>query len=105
MPRSIWSGAISFGLVNVPVRMYSAVSEHNLHFNFIHIRDGSRIGYEKICKEEGRPVPDEEIAKAFNWEGEEYVVVADEDFDAASRTSRQDDRDQGLRRLRRDRSD
>src|SRR5215210_5964504 len=84
MPRSIWSGAISFGLVNVPVRMYSAVSEHNLHFNFIHIRDGSRIGYEKICKEEGKPVPDEEIAKAFNWEGEEYVVMADEDFDAAS---------------------
>ena len=84
MPRSIWSGAISFGLVNVPVRMYSAVSEHNLHFNFIHVKDGSRIGYEKICKEEGRPVPDEEIAKAFNWEGEEYVVMADEDFDAAS---------------------
>ena len=84
MPRSIWSGAISFGLVNVPVRMYSAVSEHNLHFNFIHVIDGSRIGYEKICKEEGRSVPDEEIAKAFNWEGEEYVVMADEDFDAAS---------------------
>jgi len=84
MPRSIWSGAISFGLVNVPHRMYSAVSEHNLHFNFIHVKDGSRIGYEKICKEEGRPVPDEEIAKAFNWEGEEYVVMADEDFDAAS---------------------
>jgi DNA end-binding protein Ku len=84
MPRSIWSGAISFGLVNVPVRMYSAVSEHNLHFNFIHVKDGSRIGHEKICKEEGKPVPDSEIAKAFNWEGEEYVVMADEDFDAAS---------------------
>ena len=86
MPRSIWSGAISFGLVNVPVRMYSAISEHNLHFNYIHVKDGSRIGYEKICKEEGTPVPDEEIAKAFNWEGEEYVVMADEDFDAASAT-------------------
>jgi Ku protein len=84
MPRSIWSGAISFGLVNVPVRMYSAVSEHQLHFNYIHVKDGSRIGYEKICKEEGEPVPDSEIAKAFNWEGEEYVVMADEDFDAAS---------------------
>jgi DNA end-binding protein Ku len=84
MPRSIWSGAISFGLVNVPVRMYSAVSEHQLHFNYIHVNDGSRIGYEKICKEEGEPVPDSEIAKAFNWEGDEYVVMADEDFDAAS---------------------
>ena len=84
MPRSIWSGAVSFGLVNVPVRMYSAIHEHNLHFNYIHVKDGSRIGYEKVCKAEGEPVPDNEIAKAFNWEGEEYVVMADEDFDAAS---------------------
>ncbi len=84
MPRSIWSGAISFGLVNVPVRIYSAVSEHDLHFNYIHVKDGSRIGYEKICKQEGKPIPDGEIAKAFNWEGDEYVVMADEDFDAAS---------------------
>ncbi len=84
MARSIWSGAISFGLVNVPVRMYSAVSEHTLHFNYIHVNDGGRIGYEKICKQEGKPVPDGEIAKAFNWEGDEYVVMSDEDFDAAS---------------------
>jgi DNA end-binding protein Ku len=84
MPRAIWSGAISFGLVNVPVRMYSAVSEHSLRFNYIHVKDGSRIGYEKFCKAEGKPVPDDEIAKAFDWEGEEYVVMADEDFDAAA---------------------
>jgi DNA end-binding protein Ku len=84
MPRAIWSGAISFGLVNVPVRMYSAISEHNLHFNYVHVKDGSRIGYEKLCKAEGKAVPDDEIAKAFNWEGEEYVVMADEDFDAAA---------------------
>ena len=56
MPRSIWSGAISFGLVNVPVRMYSAISEHDLRFHLIHESDGSRIGYQKICKEEGEPV-------------------------------------------------
>jgi DNA end-binding protein Ku len=82
MPRAIWSGAISFGLVNVPVRMYSAVSEHKLQFNFVHVKDGSPIGYEKVCKAEGRPVPDEEIAKAFDWDGE-YVVMSDEDFEAA----------------------
>jgi DNA end-binding protein Ku len=82
MPRAIWSGAISFGLVNVPVRMYSAVSEHKLHFNYVHVKDGSRIGYEKICKSEDKPVPDEEIAKAFEWDGE-YVVMSDEDFEAA----------------------
>jgi DNA end-binding protein Ku len=82
MPRAIWSGSISFGLVNVPVRMYSAVSEHKLHFNYVHVKDGSRIGYEKICKSEDKPVPDEEIAKAFEWDGE-YVVLSDEDFEAA----------------------
>ncbi len=84
MPRAIWSGSISFGLVNVPVRMYSAIQEHKLHFNYVHVKDGSRIGYEKICKEEGKPVPDEEIAKAFEWEPGEYVIMSDEDFDAVA---------------------
>lgn len=79
MPRAIWSGAISFGLVNVPVRMYSAISEHKLHFNYVHVEDGSRIGYRKFCKEEDREVPDEEVARAFDWNGE-YVVMGDEDF-------------------------
>ena len=67
MPRAIWSGAISFGLVNVPVRMYSAIGEHDLHFHYVHEPDGSRIGYSKICKAEGRPVPDDEIVKAFEF--------------------------------------
>jgi DNA end-binding protein Ku len=82
MPRAIWSGAISFGLVNVPVRMYSAVEDHQLHFNYVHVKDGSRIGYQKICKEEGKEVPDEEIAKGFDWNGE-YVLLSDEDFEKA----------------------
>ena len=83
MPRAIWTGAISFGLVNVPVRMYSAIDEHKLHFNYIHEKDGSRIGYEKVCKSEGKPVPDDEIVKAFEWEKGEYVPMRDEDFEQA----------------------
>jgi Ku protein len=83
MPRAIWTGSISFGLVNVPVRMYSATDEHDLHFNLIHEPDGSRIGYQKICKTEGTPVPDDEIVKAFEFEKGEFVVLSDEDFDAA----------------------
>ena len=83
MPRAIWTGAISFGLVNVPVRMYSAIQEHKLHFNYIHEKDGSRIGYEKVCKEEGKPVPEDEIVKAFEWEKGEYVPMRDEDFERA----------------------
>ena len=60
-PRSLWSGSITFGLVNAPVRIYSAVAEHKLHFHFLHEKDDSPIGYEKVCKKEGKPVPDDEI--------------------------------------------
>jgi DNA end-binding protein Ku len=84
MPRSIWTGSISFGLVSVPVRMYSAVEEHTLHFNYVHAPDGSRIGYEKICKAEDKPVPDDEIVKAFEYEKGEWVYMTDEDFEAAA---------------------
>ena len=55
--RNIWSGAISFGLVNIPVKLYSAVSRKTVRFHQIDRRTGSRIGYEKICKAEGKPVP------------------------------------------------
>ena len=83
MPRAIWTGSISFGLVNVPVRMYSAISENDLRFHLIHEPDGGRIGYQKICKSEGEPVPDEEIVKGFEFEQDEFVVLEDEDFEAA----------------------
>jgi DNA end-binding protein Ku len=80
MPRAIWSGSISFGLVNVPVRLYSAVQEHKLRFHFVHEKDSSPIGYEKICKKEGKPVPDDEIVKAFEFGKGEYVFMEEEDF-------------------------
>ena len=83
MPRAIWTGAVSFGLVNVPVRMYSAIEEKDLHFNYVHEPDGSRIGYQKICKAEEKPVPDDEIVKAFEYEKDEWVYMTDEDFEAA----------------------
>jgi DNA end-binding protein Ku len=81
--RPLWSGAISFGLVNVPVRMFSAVREHKLHFHYVHEPDGSPIGYQKICKAEDKPVPDDEIVKAFELEPGEWVYMTEEDFEAA----------------------
>jgi DNA end-binding protein Ku len=83
MPRAIWSGAITFGLVNVPVRMYSAIAEHKLQFHYVHKKDESPIGYQKICKAEDKPVPDSEIVKAFEYEKGEWVYMEDEDFEAA----------------------
>src|SRR5215212_6763134 len=83
-PRAIWSGAISFGLVNVPIRMYSGIQEHKLQFHYLHEKDDSRIGYEKVCKEEAKPVPDSEIVKAFEYEKGQWVYMTDEDFGAAA---------------------
>ncbi|HEV8250261.1 MAG TPA: Ku protein [Gaiellaceae bacterium] len=82
-PRPLWTGAISFGLVNVPVRMFSAVREHKLEFHYVHEPDGSPIGYQKICKAEEKLVPDDEIVKAFELEEGEWVYLSDEDFEAA----------------------
>src|SRR5207248_3446829 len=83
MPRSLWSGSITFGLVNAPVRIYSAIEEHKLHFRLLHTKDDSPIGYEKICKKEGKPVADDEIVKAFEYAKGKYVYMEDEDFEAA----------------------
>ena len=83
MPRAIWSGSVAFGLVNVPVRMFSAVEEHTLHFRLVHEPDGSPIGYDKVCKSEGKSVPDSEVVKAFEVEKDEFVYMSDEDFEKA----------------------
>jgi DNA end-binding protein Ku len=83
MPRAIWSGTISFGLVNVPVRMFSAIEEHKLHFHYLHTKDDSPIGYEKYCKKEDKPVPEDEIGKAFEVSKGKYVYLDEDDLEAA----------------------
>ena len=82
MPRAIWTGSFAFGLVNVPVRLYSAIDEHDLELHLVHVKDGSRIAYRKICRTEDRPVPDDEVAKGFEQDGK-VVLLTDEDFAAA----------------------
>ncbi|HET7745009.1 MAG TPA: Ku protein [Gaiellaceae bacterium] len=82
MPRAIWTGSISFGLVTAPVRLYAAIDEHDLELHLVHVEDGSRIGYQKICKAEDKRVPDDEIAKGYELDGE-VVLLEDEDFEAA----------------------
>jgi DNA end-binding protein Ku len=81
-PRAIWTGSITFGLVNVPVRVFSAIHAHKLSFNLIHEKDDGPIGYQKICKLEDKPVADDEIVKAYEIAKGEYVRVTDEDFEA-----------------------
>jgi DNA end-binding protein Ku len=83
MPRAIWSGSISFGLVNAPVKMYSAIDEHDLELHLVHEKDGSRIGYEKVCKKEGKEVPADEIVKAYEVSDGDLVYLSEDDFKAA----------------------
>jgi DNA end-binding protein Ku len=83
MPRAIWSGSISFGLVNAPVKMYSAIDEHDLELHLVHEKDGSPIGYRKVCKKEDKAVPADEIVKAYEVSDGTLVHLTDADFRAA----------------------
>jgi DNA end-binding protein Ku len=79
--RPIWSGVISFGLVSVPVRMYSATESKELRFHFLDRRDMSPVGYEKVSKESGKTVPPDEIVRGFEIQKGQYVPIDDEDLD------------------------
>jgi DNA end-binding protein Ku len=81
-PRALWTGSIIFGLVNVPVRVYTAVHEHRLQFHLVHEKDDGPIGYEKFCKLEGKPVDNSEIVKAYEYKKGELVHLTDEDFES-----------------------
>jgi DNA end-binding protein Ku len=82
MPRTMWKGAISFGLVSIPIKMYPATEEKSLHFNQLHDKDHGRIKYQRVCAVCGEEVPFEHIVKGYEYEKGKYVVMEDEDFDA-----------------------
>jgi DNA end-binding protein Ku len=83
--RPIWKGAITFGLVNIPVQLYSAIqSSERVSFRMLHKEDLSPIRYERVCQKEGESVPWSEIVKGYEYEKGKYVVLTDEDFKAAA---------------------
>jgi DNA end-binding protein Ku len=83
MPRPIWSGSLSFGLVNVPVRLMSATRDLGVHFNQLHEKDKSRIEVRRVCTEEGEEVPWEEVARGYELESGEVIMLTDEELEAA----------------------
>src|SRR4051812_3216584 len=83
MPRPIWSGSLSFGLVNVPVRLMSATRDLGVHFNQLHEKDRSRIEVRRVCVEENEEVPWEEVARGYELESGELIMLTDEELDAA----------------------
>ncbi len=79
--RSIWKGAIAFGLVNVPVKLYSATEDHDVKLHQVHDADGGRIRYQRKCEVCGEVVPYEHIDKAYD-DGEQRVVLTDDDIES-----------------------
>lgn len=82
--RTIWKGAISFGLIHIPVRLYTASHSRELTFKLLHKKDLSEIRYARICKEETKEVPWDEIVKGYEIEEGNFVVLSDEDFQKAN---------------------
>jgi DNA end-binding protein Ku len=84
MPRSIWNGTVTFGVVNVPVKLYSATESKTVHFHEVHLADGSRIEHRRFCSREGEEVPYEEVVKGHQVSERRYVVLEKDEIAAAA---------------------
>lgn len=82
MPRSVWSGSLAFGLVNVPVKVYTASKDRSVSFHWLHDKDGARIRNQRICPKEDTEVSREEIVKGYEVAPEQYVLVTDDELKA-----------------------
>lgn len=85
--HAIWSGSISFGLVNIPIQLYSGSKEHELDLTMLHKKDHSPIRYAKICRAEEKEIPYQDIVKGYEVEKGKYVVLSDKDFAKAETAS------------------
>jgi DNA end-binding protein Ku len=81
MPRSIWKGAISFGLVSIPIKLYSATEEKDVSFNLLHKKDGVRIKQQRYCPEDDAVIEWNDVARGYEIGPDEYVIMEPEDFD------------------------
>ena len=78
--RSIWKGSISFGLVNVPVKVYSATEDHDIKFHQVHAKDNGRIRYKRVCEVDGEVVEYRDIARAYESDDGQTVIITDDDI-------------------------
>jgi DNA end-binding protein Ku len=80
----MWKGAIAFGLVNIPVDLYSATRDHRPRFRLLHAKDESPVHYERVCQADGKPVAWEDLVKGFEYEKGQFVVLTKDDFKTAA---------------------
>lgn len=85
--RAIWKGAVSFGLVSVPVKLYAATESHDVAFRQVHAKDGGRIKYQRVCSIDGEEIAYADIAKGYETEDGELVILSDEDLAQLPTTS------------------
>ncbi|MBB3041262.1 Ku protein [Nocardioides soli] len=85
--RAIWKGAVSFGLVSVPVKLYAATESHDVSFRQVHAKDGGRIRYQRVCSLDGEEVAYADIAKGYETEDGEMVILTDDDMAELPSTS------------------
>ena len=83
-PRSIWNGTITFGLVNVPVKVYSATESKTIHFHQVHLKDGARIEHRRVCPKEDKEVPNNEIVKGYELSNGNFVELTKDEIAAAA---------------------
>ena len=84
MARSMWKGSIAFGLVNIPVELYSATRDHRPKFRMLHAKDEAPVKYERVCQREGKPVAWEDLVKGYEFAKGQFVVITKDDFKTAA---------------------
>lgn len=84
MARALWKGSISFGLVNIPIELHTAVRDHRPRFRMLHAKDRSPVRFQRVCIKDGHPVAWEDLVKGYEYAKGRFVVVTKEDFQAAA---------------------
>jgi DNA end-binding protein Ku len=84
MARAMWKGSLAFGLVNIPIELYSATRDHRPKFRLLHAKDEAPVRYERVCQTEGKPVGWEDLVKGYEYEKGHFVVLTKDDFKTAA---------------------
>jgi DNA end-binding protein Ku len=84
VPRAMWKGSISFGLVTIPVELQTAVRSHRPKFRLLHAKDKSPVHYQRVCERDGKPVAWEDLVKGYEYEKGRFVVLTKDDFESAA---------------------
>jgi DNA end-binding protein Ku len=84
MARALWKGSISFGLVNIPIELHTAVRNHRPKFRMLHAKDKSPVKFERVCQRDGKPVAWEDLVKGYEYQKGHFVVITKEDFASAA---------------------